>query len=68
LIPARDDALDTAGRPRQLGKERATIPRRQIHAAGGASYRRGSEDERAFWRRTLEDGNGPDADLDHAIE
>jgi len=27
-----------------------------------------TEDERAFWRRTLEDGNATDADLDHAIE
>jgi len=31
------------------------------------SFRRGSESERAFWRRTLEQGEASDIDLDHAI-
>ncbi len=31
------------------------------------SFRRGSESERAFWRRTLEEGDATDADLEHAI-
>src|SRR5215470_17546762 len=31
------------------------------------SFRRGSESERAFWRRTLEEGNATDADLEQAI-
>jgi octaprenyl-diphosphate synthase len=31
------------------------------------SYRRGSESERAFWRRTLEAGDVTDADLEEAI-
>ena len=31
------------------------------------SFRRGSESERSFWRRALEDGDSTDADLDEAI-
>ena len=31
------------------------------------SFRRGSESERAFWRRTLEEGEATEADLEHAI-
>ena len=31
------------------------------------SFRRGSEGERAFWRRTLEDGEATDVDLEQAI-
>jgi octaprenyl-diphosphate synthase len=32
------------------------------------AFRRGPEDERAFWRRTLERGEIGDGDLDRAIE
>jgi octaprenyl-diphosphate synthase len=31
------------------------------------AFRRGSDAEREFWRRTLERGEATDADLDHAI-
>ena len=31
------------------------------------AFRRGSESERTFWRRTLEEGKASDADLEHAI-
>jgi octaprenyl-diphosphate synthase len=31
------------------------------------AFRRGSDAEREFWRRTLERGEAGDADLDHAI-
>jgi octaprenyl-diphosphate synthase len=31
------------------------------------SFRRGSDSERAFWNRTLGDGEIRDVDLDHAI-
>ena len=31
------------------------------------SFRRGSEAERAFWRRTLEEGEASDTDLEQAI-
>ena len=30
------------------------------------SYRRGSKEERSFWKRTLEDGNQTDDDLGYA--
>jgi len=31
------------------------------------AFRRGSDTERAFWRRTLEEGEASDADLEHGI-
>jgi len=31
------------------------------------AFRRGSDAEREFWRRTLERGEASDADLEHAI-
>ncbi len=31
------------------------------------SFRRGGEDERAFWRRALEQGDVSELDLEHAI-
>jgi octaprenyl-diphosphate synthase len=31
------------------------------------AYRRGSDADRAFWRRALEDGNPGAGDLDHAL-
>jgi octaprenyl-diphosphate synthase len=63
-----DDALDYSGEAAKLGKRvgddfregKITLP--VVH-----SYRRGSADERAFWRRTLQDGAIEEADLAHAI-
>jgi octaprenyl-diphosphate synthase len=64
-----DDALDYGGKAAKLGKNVGDDFREgKITLPVVLSYRRGSEDERAFWRRTLEDGNATDADLDHAIE
>ena len=64
-----DDALDYGGKAAKLGKNVGDDFREgKITLPVVLSYRRGSEDERAFWRRTLEDGNATEADLDHAIE
>jgi octaprenyl-diphosphate synthase len=64
-----DDALDYGGKAVKLGKNVGDDFREgKITLPVVLSYRRGSEDERAFWRRTLEDGNATDTDLDHAIE
>ncbi len=64
-----DDVLDFSAKQAQLGKEigddfrdgKVTLP---IVLA----FRRGDEDERAFWRRTLEDQEQNDGDLDRAME
>jgi len=50
-----DDALDYGGTAAKL-----TLP-------VVLAFRRGGESERAFWRRTLEEGEATDADLEHAI-
>jgi octaprenyl-diphosphate synthase len=63
-----DDALDYGGKAAKLGKNVGDDFREgKITLPVVLSYRRGSEDERAFWRRTLEDGNATAADLDQAI-
>jgi octaprenyl-diphosphate synthase len=63
-----DDALDYGGKAAKLGKNVGDDFREgKITLPVVLSFRRGSESERAFWRRTLEEGNATDADLDHAI-
>jgi octaprenyl-diphosphate synthase len=63
-----DDALDYGGKAAKLGKNVGDDFREgKITLPVVLSYRRGSEPERAFWRRTLEAGNATDADLDEAI-
>src|SRR5262249_3291274 len=63
-----DDALDYGGKAAKLGKNVGDDFREgKITLPVVLSYRRGSETERAFWRRTLEEGNATDADLDEAI-
>ena len=63
-----DDALDYGGKAAKLGKNVGDDFREgKITLPVVLSYRRGTEGERAFWRRTLEDGNATDADLDEAI-
>jgi octaprenyl-diphosphate synthase len=60
-----DDALDYAGDSARLGKSvgddfregKITLP----------VFRRGSEIERAFWTRTLTEGDITDGDLEHAL-
>lgn len=64
-----DDMLDYSAREAELGKSvgddfrdgKITLP---IILA----FRRGSDEERKFWRRTLEDGDQNDGDLERAIE
>jgi octaprenyl-diphosphate synthase len=63
-----DDALDYGGKAAKLGKNVGDDFREgKITLPVVLSFRRGSESERAFWRRALEDGNATDADLDQAI-
>src|SRR5204862_3609480 len=63
-----DDALDYGGTAAKLGKNVGDDFREgKITLPVVLAFRRGSESERAFWRRTLEEGNAPDADLEHAI-
>ena len=63
-----DDALDYGGKAAKLGKNVGDDFREgKITLPVVLSFRRGSESERAFWRRTLEEGDATDADLDHAI-
>ncbi len=63
-----DDALDYGGTAAKLGKNVGDDFREgKITLPVVLSFRRGSESERAFWRRTLEQGEASDRDLDHAI-
>jgi octaprenyl-diphosphate synthase len=63
-----DDALDYGGKAAKLGKNVGDDFREgKITLPVVLSFRRGAEDERAFWRRVLEDGDAAEADLDHAI-
>src|ERR1700759_1366025 len=64
-----DDALDYGGKSAKLGKNIGDDFREgKITLPVVLSYRRGTESERAFWRRTLEAGEATDADLEEAIE
>ncbi len=63
-----DDALDYAGEERRLGKSVGDDFREgKITLPVVLAYRRGNEEERAFWRRTLETGKIADGDLERAI-
>jgi octaprenyl-diphosphate synthase len=63
-----DDALDYGGTAAKLGKNVGDDFREgKITLPLALSFRRGSESERAFWRRSLQQGQASDADLDHAI-
>jgi octaprenyl-diphosphate synthase len=63
-----DDALDYGGKSAKLGKNVGDDFRDgKITLPVVLSYRRGSESERSFWRRTLEDGDATDQDLDTAV-
>jgi octaprenyl-diphosphate synthase len=63
-----DDALDYSGEAGMLGKRVGDDFREgKITLPVVLSYRRGSAEERAFWRRTLQDGQIEDGDLAHAI-
>src|SRR5215472_5267717 len=63
-----DDALDYGGKSAKLGKNIGDDFREgKITLPVVLAYRRGSDDEREFWRRVLERGEATDADLEHAI-
>ena len=63
-----DDALDYGGKAAKLGKNVGDDFREgKITLPVVLSFRRGSESERGFWRRTLEEGDATDADLEQAI-
>ena len=63
-----DDALDYGGTSALLGKNTGDDFREgKITLPVVLSYRRGNDEERAFWRRALTDGENGDADLQKAI-
>ena len=63
-----DDALDYGGKSAKLGKNVGDDFREgKITLPVVLSFRRGSESERAFWNRTLAEGDVRDGDLDMAI-
>ena len=63
-----DDALDYGGNSRDLGKRVGDDFREgKITLPVVLSYRRGSDADRVFWKRVLEDGSIADGDLQHAI-
>ena len=63
-----DDALDYGGKAAKLGKNVGDDFREgKITLPVVLSFRRGSETEREFWRRTLEKGEVADSDLETAI-
>jgi octaprenyl-diphosphate synthase len=63
-----DDALDYGGAAARLGKNIGDDFREgKITLPVVLAFRRGSDAEREFWRRTLERGEIAEADLDHAI-
>ena len=63
-----DDALDYGGSSQKLGKNTGDDFREgKITLPIVLSFRRGNDSERAFWRRTLEEGTVEDGDLDQAV-
>jgi octaprenyl-diphosphate synthase len=63
-----DDALDYAADQRQLGKTVGDDFREgKITLPVLAAYHAGTETDREFWRRTIEDSEQTDADLEHAL-
>ena len=63
-----DDALDYSGDSASLGKAIGDDFREgKITLPVILSFRRGSEEERQFWKRTIADGEVKDGDLEHAV-
>jgi octaprenyl-diphosphate synthase len=63
-----DDALDYGGKAAKLGKNVGDDFREgKITLPVVLSFRRGSETERGFWTRTLEQGEVGDGDLETAV-
>lgn len=64
-----DDALDYGGASTKLGKNVGDDFREgKITLPVVLAFRRGSDEERAFWKRTLSEGEVRDGDLDRAIQ
>ena len=63
-----DDALDYGGNAGELGKRVGDDFREgKITLPVVLSYRRGTDADRAFWKRVLEDGAIAEGDLEHAV-
>jgi octaprenyl-diphosphate synthase len=63
-----DDALDYGGTSAKLGKNVGDDFREgKITLPVVLSYRRGSDEERAFWKRVMEEGDANEPDLENAI-
>ncbi len=63
-----DDALDYAADEKKLGKTVGDDFREgKITLPVLTAYHAGSESDRVFWRRTIEDSEQTEADLDHAL-
>ena len=64
-----DDALDYGGSAEDLGKHTGDDFREgKITLPVVLAYRRGSDEDRAFWRRVLEDEQIEDGDFEQAVE
>lgn len=64
-----DDALDYGGSGAKLGKNVGDDFREgKITLPVVLAFRRGSDEERAFWKSALEQGQNDDAQLDRAVE
>lgn len=63
-----DDALDYGGKAADLGKNVGDDFREgKITLPVILAYRRGTEDERAFWRKAIEGGDSTDQNLEKAL-
>ena len=63
-----DDALDYFAREATLGKAIGDDFREgKLTLPVVLSFRRGDEEERGFWRRTMEDGEQAPGDFEHAV-
>jgi len=64
-----DDALDYSGEQSNLGKSVGDDFREgKVTLPVVLSYRRGNPEERAFWERTIKDGNIGENDLNEAVD
>lgn len=64
-----DDALDYSAKQAELGKAIGDDFREgKITLPVILAFRRGNDEERTFWRRTLEDLDQKDGDFEHAME
>ncbi|TWF57284.1 polyprenyl synthetase family protein [Neorhizobium alkalisoli] len=63
-----DDALDYGGKASELGKNVGDDFREgKITLPVILAYRRGTEDERAFWRKAIEQGESTEVNLEKAL-